>query len=431
MSDALSFLLLPFAASVAFVLIHAYLGVHVLRRKIVFADLALAQLSALGATVAYANGYSPSSPAGFGYALLFTGIGAALLTLTRGLARFVSQEAFVGILYVVATAATILVVDRAPQGAEHVKRILLGSILTVSPAEVAKLISLYAAIGVFHWFARGPLLAVSSTTTPAGRSMLTVSVWDFLFFLSFGLVVASSVTTAGVLLVFSFLIVPAVIGSIFSARMNVVLAVAWGVGIVASAAGLAGSYAFDLPTGAAMVTAFALFLVLAGVAKALVFVGPLQRSANLRFAVLAVLALTLVLTSASSLWLLVNPTADQPLATIFEGASGLGPAHFLSASDREIFDSAARDTVRFQGEVDQLNARERSARFQGAPLSDDEIRRIASYQQSFNEMARGERFVHDVLRGKARKREAWIVGLPVAAISLIGLVVLARRLWAK
>lgn len=431
MSDALSFLLLPFAASVAFVLIHAYLGVHVLRRKIVFADLALAQLSALGATVAYANGYSPSSPAGFGYALLFTGIGASLLTLTRGLARFVSQEAFVGILYVVATAATILVVDRAPQGAEHVKRILLGSILTVSPAEVAKLISLYAAIGVFHWFARGPLLAVSSTTTPAGRSVFTVSVWDFLFFLSFGIVVASSVTTAGVLLVFSFLIVPAVIGSIFSARMNVVLAIAWGVGIVASAAGLAGSYVFDLPTGAAMVTAFALFLVLAGVAKALVFVGPLQRSANLRFAVLAVLALTLVLSSASSLWLLVNPTADQPLAAIFEDASGLGPVHFLSASDREIFDSAARDTVRFQGEVDQLNARERSARIQGAPLSDDEIRRIASYQQSFNEMARGERFVQDVLRGKARKREAWIVGLPVAAISLVGLVVLARRLWAK
>src|SRR5258708_30567064 len=118
MSDALSFLLLPLAASVAFVLIHAYLGVHVLRRRIVFADLALAQLSARGATVAFANGYAATSVAGFGYALLFTAIGAALLTLTRGLARYVSQEAFVGIVYVVATAATILVVDRAPQGAE-------------------------------------------------------------------------------------------------------------------------------------------------------------------------------------------------------------------------------------------------------------------------------------------------------------------------
>jgi zinc/manganese transport system permease protein len=139
MSDALSFLLLPFAASVAFVLIHAYLGVHVLRRKVVFADLALAQLSALGATVAFAVGHPPSSTAGFAYALLFTTIGAALLTLARHLARFVSQEAFVGILYVFATAATVLVVDRAPQGAEHVKKILMGSILTVAPRELASL----------------------------------------------------------------------------------------------------------------------------------------------------------------------------------------------------------------------------------------------------------------------------------------------------
>jgi zinc/manganese transport system permease protein len=117
MSEALTFLALPFAASVVFVLIHAYLGVHVLRRKIVFADLALAQLSALGASVAFANGYDVTSPAGFAYAFVFTAIGAALLTLTRNVPGSVSQEAVVGILYVVATAATILVVDRSPLGA--------------------------------------------------------------------------------------------------------------------------------------------------------------------------------------------------------------------------------------------------------------------------------------------------------------------------
>jgi zinc/manganese transport system permease protein len=277
LNDALSLLLLPFLACVAFVLIHAYLGVHVLRRNIVFADLALAQLSALGATLAFATGYSPTSVVGFGYALLFTAIGAALLTMTRGLARFVSQEAFVGILYVVATAATILVIDRAPQGAEHVKKILIGSILTVDPPALAKFAALYAAIGILHWFLRRPLLAVSSEAQPAGRSMLVVSIWDFLFFLSFGIVVTSSVNTAGVLLVFSFLIVPAVIGSIFSNKVYVVLAVAWGVGILASAVGLAGSYVFDLPTGAAMVTAFALLLAFAGFVKALAFVGSEQQ----------------------------------------------------------------------------------------------------------------------------------------------------------
>jgi zinc/manganese transport system permease protein len=157
-----------------------------------------------------------------------------------------------------------------------------------------------------------------------------------------------------------------------------------------------------------------------------VFAGVAQRRANLRVAAMALLALALVLTLASSVWLMVNPTADQPLATLFEGATGIGPAHFLDAGDRDTYESAMRDMARFQGEVDRLNAREKAARFQSEPLSDDEIRRIASYQQSFNEMARGERFVREVLRGKARARERWMVGLPAAIIALLGLGWLAR-----
>src|SRR5204862_3365074 len=137
-----------------------------------------------GGTVAFALGYAPARPAGFGYALLFTGIGAALLTLTRGVSRSMSQEAFVGILYVVATAATILMVDRAPQGAEHVKKILIGNILTVGAPELAQFAVLYAAIGLLHWVARKPLLAISGELEPGGRSRLALLFWDFLFFLS-------------------------------------------------------------------------------------------------------------------------------------------------------------------------------------------------------------------------------------------------------
>jgi zinc/manganese transport system permease protein len=429
MADALALLLVPFAASVAFVLIHAYLGVHVLRRNIVFADLALAQLSALGATIAFALGYAPTSPAGFGYALLFTAIGAALLTLARGISRAMSQEAFVGILYVVATAATILVVDRAPQGAEHVKKILIGNILTVGPPELAKFAALYAAIGLFHWLARKPLLAISSDAEPAGRSMLAVSAWDFAFFLSFGVVVTSSVTTAGVLLVFSFLIVPAVIGSLFSRKLKIALPIAWSAGIVASGAGLAGSYLLDLPTGAAMVAAFAVVLVLAGLARALLFLDAERRRANWGIAARGAALLVLTLTLASSLWLILNPAADQPLAALVETATGIGPARYLAAREREIYAGAVEDMGRFQAEVDRLNAGERAARYQGAPLSDDEIRRIASYQQSFSEMTRGERFVQDVLRGKARARERWIFGLPLALAALAGLGLLGRPVW--
>jgi len=425
--DALALLALPFAASVVFVLMHAYLGVHVLRRKIVFADLALAQLSALGATVAIANGYPATSAAGMGYALLFTVTGAALLAPTRGLARHVSQEAFVGIVYVVATAATILVVDRLPQGAEHVKKILGGSILTVDPADVAKFTALYAAIGLLHWLARQPLLALSTENQAAGRPRAIVWAWDFAFFLSFGIVVTSSVATAGVLLVFSLLIVPAVIGSIFSSRLSVVLMIAWGVGIAACAVGLAGSYALDLPTGAAMVMALAGFLPLAGLAKALVVVGARQRRANLRIAVTTVAGCALVALLASSVWLMINPTADQPLLALVERATGVGPAWLLGPTERDTFESATRDVLRFQAEVDRLDAMEKTARYQGKPLSDDEIRRIASYQQSFNEMTRGERFVQETLRGKARTRARWIIGAPGALIALLGLLALTRQ----
>jgi zinc/manganese transport system permease protein len=427
MSDALAFLAVPFAAAVVFVLMHAYLGVHVLRRKIVFADLALAQLSALGATVAFASGHAPASAAGFGYALLFTAIGAALFTAIRGLARHVSQEAFVGIVYVVATAATIMVVDRSPQGAEHVKKMLVGSILTVDPVDVAKIAALYAAIGLLHWFARRPLLALSSDEPLTGRAGASAWAWDFAFFLSFGFVVTSSVATAGVLLVFSLLIVPAVIGTIFSSKLAHVLGIAWAVGIAACAAGLAGSYALDLPTGAAMVAALALFLLVAGLAKFLVFASPARRRVNVRAAAYALAAAALAGILASCVWLMINPAGDQPLLALVERAAGTGPVRFLGPLERDTYDNATRDALRFQGEVDRLDAMERAARYQGAPLSDEEIRRIASYQQSFNEMTRGERFVQDVLRAKARARERWIVGVPLALIALLGLMWLARR----
>lgn len=430
-SDALALLALPFAASVVFVLMHAYLGVHVLRRRIVFADLALAQLSALGATVAFANGYPTTSAAGFGYALLFTAIGAALLTLTRSLARYVSQEAFVGIVYVVATAATILVVDRAPQGAEHVKKILIGSILTVEPADVAKFAVLYAVIGFFHWLARRPLLALSEQTSPAERTRVAVWICDFAFYLSFAIVVTSSVTTAGVLLVFSLLIVPAVIGSIFSGKLSVVLLIAWSVGIAGSAVGLAGSYALDLPTGAAMVTAQAGFLLLAGLVKVLIFVGRQRRRRNLRIAVTAVAAAILVALLASSVWLMIVPTGDQPLLALVERVTGTGPTRFLGPTERDAYESATRDAVRFQGEVDRLNAMEKAARYQGSPLSDDDIRRIASYQKTFNEMTRGERFVQEILRAKAQTRARWIVGVPGTLVALLGLLRLTRRFWIE
>ncbi len=213
---------------------------------------------------------------------------------------------------------------------------------------------------------------------------------DFAFYLSFAIVVTSSVTTAGVLLVFSLLIMPAVIGSIFSDRLPVVLLIAWSAGIAACAVGLVASYALDLPTGAAMVAAQAGCLLLAGLAKALLFVGIPERRRNLRIAVDALATTLLISLLASSAWLMIVPTGDQPILALVETATGIGPTRFLGAGQRDAYESAARDALRFQGEVDRLNALEKAARYQGTPLSDDEVRRIASYQKTFNEMTRGE-----------------------------------------
>jgi zinc/manganese transport system permease protein len=185
--------------------------------------------------------------------------------------------------------------------------------------------------------------------------------------------------------------------------------------------GLAGSYALDLPTGAAMVAALAGFLVLASLVKVFVVVDAKRRRVRLWRAVETAVVAAFVCILVSSMWLIINPSGDQPLLALLERATGLGSASFLSAGEGDIYESAARDIVRFQGEVDRLDAMEKTARYQGSPLADDEIRRIASYQQSFNEMTRGEQFVRNVLQTKARTRERWIIGLPAAIIALAGL----------
>jgi zinc/manganese transport system permease protein len=180
LEDVLAFAALPLAAAVVFTGIHTWFGLQVLRRNVVFADLALAQVSALGATVAVVAGHALQSPAGYAYTLAFTVAGALLLTASRGLARSVRQEAFIGVLYVFATAATVLVVDRSPQGAEHVKKMLVGGILSVTGDELLKFVVLYGIIGALHWLIRRPLLAAAGSED--GRNGVgKVLGWDLFF----------------------------------------------------------------------------------------------------------------------------------------------------------------------------------------------------------------------------------------------------------
>lgn len=262
MTEAFDILLWPFAATMVLTGIHAYLGLHIVERGVIFVDLALAQLAALGTTIAFLAGYGLHGTAAYFFSLGFTLLGAALFALGRdsGASSRVSQEAFIGIVYAVSAAAAILIMDRLPEGAEHIKHLLVGNLLAVSPAQVMKMAALYAAVGLLHWTWREPLFAVSLQPEEARRQGVRVRLWDFLFYGSFGLVVTSSVSIAGVLLVFAYLIVPSVAAMLVARRVSARLAVGWTMGVAASVLGMLASFHWDAPTGASIVCVFGTLL---------------------------------------------------------------------------------------------------------------------------------------------------------------------------
>ena len=263
---AIQILLPAFVASLILTGIHAYLGVHVVERGVIFVDLSLAQIAALGMTVAYLAGFDvhTSAPA-YLFSLAFTFVGAAIFALTRTHRKTrIPQEAIIGIVYAVSAALAILLMSKATQETEHLKEMLVGNILSVTWFDIGKTAVLYALVGVFHFVFRRKFLLISMDEPEAERQRVNVRFWDFLFYMSFGFVVTSSVAIAGVLLVFCFLIVPSVAAMLFSERLGVRLAIGWTMGAVVSAGGVALSFLLDLPTGATIVATFGAALLLLG-----------------------------------------------------------------------------------------------------------------------------------------------------------------------
>jgi len=285
--DTLRFLAAPFAASIILTGIHAYLGVHVVERGVIFVDLSLAQIAALGAAVAMLLPFTDGDPHGpwvYWISLLFTFIGAAVFSTIRSKRARIPQEAIIGISYAVASAAAILAMSKATSESEHLKDMLVGNILAVSWPEVLKTAALYIAVGLFHFVFRRQFLAISMAAhghngTAAGTVPgLNVKLWDFLFYASFGFVVTSSVSIAGVLLVFCYLIVPSVAAMLFADRIGSRLAIGWTMGAIVSALGIYLSVTLDLPTGATMVCTFGLVLIVMATAKRLFWREPIAAS---------------------------------------------------------------------------------------------------------------------------------------------------------
>jgi zinc/manganese transport system permease protein len=263
-NELLALLWVPFLMCLVLTGIHAYLGVHVLAREVVFVDIALAQIAALGATAAFLFGFDLASWESYAFGLSATMLGALVLALTRTRYRHVSQEAIIGVVYAVSSAGAVLLADRAPHGTEHVRTMLVGSLLAVRGPEVAKVAVLYALIGLLHWLCRRPFFLISTDPDAAFGEGWRVRLWDFVFYASFGVVVTSSVRVGGVLLVFSYLIVPALVGVALGGSVAARLLIGWGFGTLVSILGMVASAAFDLPTGATVVCTFGLTLLVFG-----------------------------------------------------------------------------------------------------------------------------------------------------------------------
>ena len=266
----LTFLAAPIVASLIIAGIHAYLGLHVVERGVIFVDLSLAQIASLGAAIAVWQGSDPHSAIVYWMSLGFTLIGAFIFAMIKGHEAKIPKEAFIGISYAVASAAVILTLSKATGESEHLRDMLVGNILSVQWPEVWTTAAVYVGIGAFHYVFRARFLEISMDAAGAAARGVSVRFWDFLFYASFGLVVTRSVAIAGVLLVFCYLIVPSVGAMLWAGRIVPRLAIGWVMGVVVSMLGMYFSVAFDLPTGATIVCTFGLVLILMAAARPLI-----------------------------------------------------------------------------------------------------------------------------------------------------------------
>jgi zinc/manganese transport system permease protein len=255
----LELILPPFVTALIILMIHAYFGLHVIQRGVIFVDLALAQIAALGATVAFILGAEHGSALGYASSFAFTLLGAVIFSLTRLDDSPVPQEALIGITFVVASASVILVSSLSAEGTEHLSETMTGTLIWVTWPTVLTVAVSYGAIGLFHFLMRRTMLAITFAPDRVRR----LRTWDFVFFATFGVAITSSVQIAGVLMVFSVLVIPAVIAFFFTRSFARALLIAWGSGILAIVLGLAVSFTLDIATGPMLVVSFGIVLAIA------------------------------------------------------------------------------------------------------------------------------------------------------------------------
>jgi len=421
----IEFLWVPFLGCLVLTGIHVYLGLHVLARGIIFVDLALAQVAALGITVALLAGHPIQSAAAYWYALAFTLGGSFLFAISRTHRAPIPQEAIIGIVYAVSAAVAVLVLDRAPQGSEYIKQLLVGSILTVTLKEVGTLALLYGIVGAVHWAIRRPVLEISFDPPAALSKGRWIGWWDFLFYASFGFVVTSSVQIAGVLLVFSYLIVPAAIAALLARSVTARLAVGWGLGFVVSVLGLVASAAWDLPTGATVVTTFGVFMAAVAAGLGLqIFIRETRAKGMIALNGVAIAALAAM--GLAGLFLFLFPQMDHHWLNWFEKAVPSVQLAFLTSDERETYQDSQEAVQRGLSEIQSLRTMQQEVQWGTREMSEGKQERLRQYLASRSEITAGDQMVLNHLRNQARKHQRFWLGIPLLGVGVFGATALAR-----
>jgi len=258
--DAWHILLPAFIMTGLMILTHTYLGLHVLARGIIFVDLALAQIAALGASVAFLLGFEAHGLEAQAFAFAATLIAALAFTGLHKIPGKTAREVTIGCVYVVATALSLVILSRTTQGMEELKSLFNGNILWVRWEEITLVAIAYGALVLLHTLQRKRFYALSFTTDKNARPSL---LWEFLFFASFAVVITLAVNIAGILLVFAFLIIPGFSASLLFASFGRRLILGWVLGLGFSAIGLWLSFIADLPVGATVVSLLGLLPIVA------------------------------------------------------------------------------------------------------------------------------------------------------------------------
>ncbi|MFO7575503.1 MAG: metal ABC transporter permease [Bacteroidales bacterium] len=273
MATAISFMIGPFIACMLLIFIMVYFGIHVLEREIIFIDIALAQIAALGSAVALVvsagnSGHIHEHEARSILPYLFCLLAAGVFTLLKSKKIRIPLEAIIGIAYAVATTSAVIILDKGAGSDVHIHDMLAGSILWVSWPEIIRLLIIIAVTAGIHFIFRDKFKAVTLLYKDKETEITNPKLWDFVFYLTFGIVIVEAVNVGGILTIFGFLIIPASISALFSNRWTHRVLVGLLVGGVSTILGLYLSWVMDVPCSPTIILFLAVCLILSVLIRA-------------------------------------------------------------------------------------------------------------------------------------------------------------------